>query len=98
VTEVLISFQRPASMTELEMRSWITKRSAASQPVLALRRRDGPAHQARLLRAELQAESVEAAEEQLAELMMDMRLLGLRPSIVSSADSGYSAQDGYEYR
>jgi hypothetical protein len=95
---MLISFQRPASMTELEMRSWITKRSAAGGPALALRGRDGPEDQTRLLRAELQAESIGAAEEQLADLMMDMRLLGLRPSIVSSAGAGYAAQDGYEYR
>ncbi len=80
------------------MRSWITKRSAAERPALALRGRDGPASQTRLLRAELQAESIEAAEEQLADLLMDMRLLGLRPSIVSSTGASHSAQDGYEYR
>ena len=85
-------------MTELEMRSWITKRAAGGQPALALRGRDGSSNQARLLRAELHAESIESADEQLADLIMDMRLLGLRPSVVSSADSGYSAQDGYEYR
>jgi hypothetical protein len=98
VSEVWISFQRPASMTELEMRSWITKRAGAGQPELALRGRAGSPDQARLLRAELHAESIESADEQLADLMMDMRLLGLRPSIVSSAGSGYSAQDGYQYR
>jgi hypothetical protein len=88
VTEVLISFQRPASMTESEMRAWITERARTRQPQLALAGPDGSESQPQLLRVEVRADSIEAAEEQLTDLMMDMRLLGLRPTVVPAPGDG----------
>ncbi len=71
MAEVLISFQRPDSLTESEMRAWVTQRSDVGQPSLMLSRS--------LLRVEVDADT----DEQLAELMLDMRLLGLRPAVVA---------------
>ena len=80
VTEVMISFERPPSMSDAEMRAWIAERARSDEPAIAL---DGPERgTAQLLHVELPARSTEAAEAQLADLMMDMRLLGLRPEVV----------------
>jgi hypothetical protein len=79
----MISFERPASLTESEMRAWITERAHTRQLVLAL---DGPDRSGReppVLRVEVEEDSLETAEEQLTELMLDMRLLGLRPVVLS---------------
>jgi hypothetical protein len=46
---------------------------------------DAAESQPLLLRVQVRADSIEAAEEQLADLMMDMRLLGLRPTVVSAS-------------
>jgi hypothetical protein len=80
---VLISFERPASMSESEMRAWITRRAMDHQLALVLSRSDGSANQSRLLRVEVRADSIEATEEKLTDLMLDMRLLGLRPMVES---------------
>jgi hypothetical protein len=86
VTEVLISFKRPVSMSESEIRAWISKQATSRQPALTLTRRhlaDGPVL---LLHVAPGAGSATAANEQLADLMMDMRLLGLCPTVVSRRD------------
>jgi len=86
VTEVLISFKRPASLSETEVQNWISKQASGRQPELILSRRhlaDGPVL---LLRVALGTGSSTAADEQLADLVMDMRLLGLRPRVVSRLD------------
>jgi hypothetical protein len=80
VNEVMISFERPPSMSDAEMRAWIAERAHSSEPALMLA---GPeSASAELLCVELPTSSIEAARAQLAELMMDMRLLGLRPEVV----------------
>lgn len=62
------------------MRAWIAERAHSSEPALAL---DGPDWAAaQLLYVELPTSSIDAAQAQLAELMMDMRLLGLRPEVL----------------
>lgn len=73
-------------MSDSEIQAWISKEATSRQPALLLSRRhlsDGPAL---LLRVAPGAGSATAANEQLADLMMDMRLLGLRPTIVSRMD------------
>jgi hypothetical protein len=80
VSEMLIEFQRPDSLPESEMRDWIAARARSRRPWLALRE---PSAQALLLHVELDDDSAEAADEQLTELMLDMRLLGLRPALVT---------------
>jgi len=91
VTEVLISFSRPPSLGESEMRAWIAERARGRGPALILGRPDHSSHH--VLTVRMHGESVEAAEEQLTDLMLDMRLLGLRPAVM-----GAPAEDGYEYR
>jgi hypothetical protein len=66
------------------MRAWIAERARAHRPQLALGAQDGSDSEQRLLRVEVPANSIEAVEEQLAELMMDMRLLGLRPTVLQA--------------
>jgi hypothetical protein len=86
MTKVMISFERPLSMSEAEMRAWITERARAGEPVLTLDGRDSGA--AELLHVELPEGSMKEADEQLTELMMDMRLLGLRPEVVPARKMG----------
>jgi hypothetical protein len=84
--DVLIAFSRPPSLGESEMRAWIAERARERGPSLILGRPDH-AHQ-HVLRVRLFAGSTESADEQLTDLMLDMRLLGLRPSVLASAEDG----------
>jgi len=86
VNEVLISFSRPASLGESEMRAWIAERARDRGPALILGR-PGRASQ-HVLRVRMHGETLESAEDQLTDLMLDMRLLGLRPAVVSAPPSG----------
>jgi hypothetical protein len=86
VTELLISYKMPASLSESEIQAWISKQATSRQPALILTSRhlaDGPVL---LLRVAPGAGAATAANEQLADLMMDMRLLGLNPTVVSRRD------------
>ncbi len=86
VIEVLISLTRPASMSDSEIQAWISKEATSRQPSLVLTRRQLSDGSGLLLRVAPGARSGTAANEQLADLMMDMRLLGLRPTVVSRRD------------
>ena len=87
--EVLISFSRPASLGESEMRAWIAERVRERGPSLSLGRAD---HTRRhTLRVRMHMTGAESAEEQLTDLMLDMRLLGLRPAVVEAPTSGTAA-------
>jgi hypothetical protein len=82
MAEVLIGFRRPESMSEAAMRSWMESRVAARRPVIAL----GASNDAEpdgVLRMTVTGHEDGAAEDQIADLMLDMRLLGLRPTVVS---------------
>lgn len=81
VSEVLISLRLPASMTESEMRSWITAQAQSYKPALVLSGEDGMGA-GLLLHIDVPADPTASAPEQLIDLMTDMRLLGLRPAIV----------------
>ena len=78
----MISFERPESMTDSEMRAWVTERGRVRPPDRGPERAGGAESAALLLCVDVQADS-RAAEEHLTDLMMDMRLLGLRPTVVS---------------
>jgi hypothetical protein len=82
VAEVLINFERPASMSTSDMRAWIGERARAA-PAITLDGADGRESGALVLRVEVREGWTRAVEDQLADLMMDMRLLGLRPTVVS---------------
>jgi len=83
MVEVLISVTRPASMSESEMRGWVSGRSQGGGCALSLSSRGGMGNHALLLRANVRAGTGGTAEHQLTELMLDMRLLGMRPTIVT---------------
>jgi hypothetical protein len=82
VAEVLVRLQRPALMTA-EMRAWLSQRVANGQSALALGRLERSDRGELVLRIEVEAESVAAAQQDLADLLTDMRLLGLRPALVT---------------
>lgn len=87
--EVLISFSRPASLGESEMRAWIAERARERGPSLSLGRPDHTRQH--MLRVRIHMNGAESAEEQLTDLMLDMRLLGLRPAVVEAPPSGAAA-------
>jgi hypothetical protein len=86
VSEVLISFQWPASITASELRSWIASRAQTLTGALTLTGPPGLESRPPLLRVELRDDSWEPAEEQITGLVTDMRLLGLRPQVVPASD------------
>jgi hypothetical protein len=84
MAEVMIAVERPASMSESELRRWIVERALHRRVPLALSGSDRSGGQALRLRAYMPEDSTASAEEELSELMLDMRLLGLRPAIVDA--------------
>jgi hypothetical protein len=65
------------------LRAWIRQRPNGGRAVLT-RRRAGESDQGTLLlRVDLSAQSGASAEEEIAELITDLRLLGLRPALIS---------------
>lgn len=91
--EVLISYQLPESLAEAELRSWLSDQmrvlSGEAAEVLPPGSADDPFRNY-LLRFALGADPTRSADDRIAELVTDMRMLGLRPEIaaVSTAQSG----------
>jgi hypothetical protein len=82
VAQVLIRLERPASLTP-ELRAWINHRLGLGRAVL-MRSRLGSANRAAmLLRVDVQANSHDGMDEEVADLLTDLRLLGLRPTLVT---------------
>ncbi len=81
MVEVLIRLERPALLTP-ELRAWINHRLHAGRTILTRGRLNGSDHGALMLRVEMTSVGDELDEE-VAELMTDLRLLGLRPTLVS---------------
>jgi hypothetical protein len=82
VVELLITFARHSSISETEMRGWVSERARAGPPAITLDETDRGESNPLVLRVEVREDCTEAVEDQLAELLMDMRLLGLRPTVV----------------
>jgi hypothetical protein len=82
VAEVLIRLQRPAFVTP-ELRAWLADRVDGGRAVLARERSNGSHRGALMLRLEVQGDSDDAVENEVTDLMTDLRLLGLRPALVS---------------
>jgi hypothetical protein len=82
MAEVLIRLQRPALLTP-ELRAWLAERMDGGRAVLARERSNGSDRGALLLRLEVPNGSAEALESEVADLLTDLRLLGLRPALVS---------------
>jgi hypothetical protein len=84
--EIVIAFRRPPSMSASEMRGWVIDRALVRQRALALSVPEASWGQGFRLRVEIDDSAAETAEEELSELMMDMRLLGFQPDVVSPQD------------
>jgi hypothetical protein len=82
VKEILIRLERPALLTP-ELRAWLADRMDGGRAVLARERTNGSDRGALLLRLEVQGESGHSVQDEVADLMTDLRLLGLRPALVS---------------
>jgi hypothetical protein len=80
--EVLIRLERPALLTP-ELRAWLADRMDGGRAVLARERANGSHRGALLLRVELRDHNNGGAQHQVTDLMTDLRLLGLRPALVS---------------
>ncbi|MBV8941188.1 MAG: hypothetical protein JO321_09240 [Solirubrobacterales bacterium] len=80
--EVLIRLERPASLTP-ELRAWIRQRLGSGRALLTRRRLNGSDPGALLLRVEVAPDARAGVQEEVADLMTDLRLLGLRPTLVS---------------
>jgi len=85
MAEVTIRLERPALLTP-ELRAWLADRMTrhpAHRAVLTRERTNGSDRGALLLRVEVQGESNNGMQEEVTDLMTDLRLLGLRPALVS---------------
>jgi hypothetical protein len=84
MAEVLIAFRRPLSMSASELRIWVSDLRRARGRALAVWGPEESATDELRLRVEINDGTAEAGVEELADLMTDMRLLGLRPAVVPS--------------
>jgi hypothetical protein len=82
MSEVVIRLERPASLTP-ELRAWINSRLGSGRALLTRSRLNGSGPRALLLRVRLRSESEDGVYEEVTDLMTDLRLLGLRPALVS---------------
>jgi hypothetical protein len=80
--EVLIRLERPALLTP-ELRAWLADRMDGGRAVLARERTNGSDRGALLLRVEMGSDSYDEVQDEVGDLMTDLRLLGLRPALVS---------------
>jgi hypothetical protein len=85
MAEVLIAFRRPPSMSAPELREWVSALRLACARSLAVSGPEGsPTDELRLC-VQIEDGAEHAAEDELGDLLTDMRLLGLRPAVVVSA-------------
>jgi hypothetical protein len=81
MAEVVITFRRPPALTAAEMHAWVIDRALVRQRALVLSGSGSSGDG--LLRVEVEDETLDSPEEELTELMTDMRLLGLQPAVLS---------------
>ncbi len=81
MTDVLIRLARPATMTP-ELRAWIGDRLGPRRAILT-RRRGGPGEPTLLLRISTDTAVERTNEEDLDDLLTDLRLLGLAPTLLA---------------
>jgi hypothetical protein len=79
--EVLIRLERPALTPEL--RAWISHRVGSGRAILTRSRSSLNGRSAMLLRVEVEADSSAAIDEEVEDLLTDLRLLGLHPTLAS---------------
>jgi hypothetical protein len=81
--EVLIRLERPASVTP-ELRAWIGHRLGTGGAVLSRSRPHGSDPGGLVLKLEVQSDSDFGVREEVTDLLTDLRLLGLRPTLLSA--------------
>jgi len=84
MAEVVIAFRRPPQMSPSQMQEWVTDVTLAGQRALAVSAPEESANDGLHLRVQIDDGAVETGVEELADLMTDMRLLGLRPAVLPS--------------
>jgi len=92
VTEFLISFQRPPGLLAVELRAWLgshARRFDAISGSLSCRADATPVSStdALLLSICRHGETATATHASIAELVADMRLLGLRPLVLGDREA-----------
>jgi hypothetical protein len=83
--EVLISYARPESLDEPELRSWLANQvQTLSAEAVTFLPAEGLTDHDRggLVRFALDSDTARSAEDRIADLVTDMRMLGLRPETV----------------
>lgn len=83
MAHVLIQLERPAFVTP-ELRAWING-LGPGRVVLSRGRGDEPGRHPLLLRITPQAETEDQITEEIDDLLTDLRLLGLRPTLMSGS-------------
>jgi hypothetical protein len=94
--EVLISYELPASLDESELRSWLAGRmQALSAEAVAFLPPESPTdrHDDGLVRFALDSDAAGSVEDRIADLVTDMRMLGLRPETVAVYHAPQRAPD-----
>jgi hypothetical protein len=84
VTEIAIALGRPALTPEV--RAWINHRPGARRPVLTRERGSDAGRGAVLLRLDVEADSEADVQDEVESLLTDLRMLGLRPTLLSAVD------------
>jgi hypothetical protein len=85
---MLISFAPRPAMSRSDMRDWISERPQPRSPAIRVGLIDDAKQGPQVLRVEARGNWTDAAEEQLADLLMDMRLLGMRPTLMTAHSRG----------
>jgi hypothetical protein len=75
------------------MRAWVIDRALVRQRALVLSVPEASWGQGLRLRVEIDEAEMATAEEELADLMMDMRLLGLSPEVVNGDEPDRRTED-----
>ena len=82
MAEVVIAFHRPPQMSASQLQEWVNQLTVAPARALAVSAPEQSANDGLRLRVRIDDAAVETGVEELADLMTDMRLLGLRPAVV----------------
>ncbi len=82
MTEIAIALGRPALTPEV--RAWINHRPGPRRPVLTRSREPGLDRGAVLLRVDIEADSEVEVQDEVESLMTDLRMLGLRPTLLTT--------------
>ena len=75
------------------MQAWVIDRALVRQRALVLSVPEASWGQGLRLRVEIDEAEMATAEEELADLMMDMRLLGLSPEVVNGDEADRQPED-----